>query len=300
MTSGKKLQSISLILALVGGLLILLGAVVVGLWLTQEQTDGSLVSGQPAESIQPWRLKEAQQMQFILLLAQDYALDGDAARAREAVAGWDIEKLSQLLGTIEFQITDTQTLKQIIALRQALGVPSSMFAAPSLLQQDSILWSAGLALLFLLGASAVAFWPNKKAEEASDAVASRADEAQAEGTEEDADQAQEQAAAERVAGAAEEGNAEGAAQQEEQGNQGAGGGGPAPKQEEQGLAQLTAAEPGEVSGLFSSLFADEDEDTEDLSLLARGLENLDIGAVAAKTQEILDQLYELTQRERSR
>ncbi|NLG49857.1 MAG: hypothetical protein GX552_07090 [Chloroflexi bacterium] len=290
MTNSNKLQSVSLILAVVGGLLILLGAIVVGLWMTQEQASGSLVSGQSADSIQPWRLKENQQMQFILLLAQDYALDKDVHRAREAVAGWDLEDLGELFGTIEFQTTDTETLKQIIGLRKALGLPASTFATPSLLKQDSVLWSAGLALLFLVGAGAVAFWPSKKAEAAGEAEAE-----EAEALVEDAEQEQEQGASEQAA--EEQENAEGAEQQEEQENQ-AGGGAQAPGLADPSLSQLAVTEPGDVQDLFHSLFEDEDDDSENLALLARGLEDLDMRWVATKAQEILDQLYHVTRRGR--
>lgn len=297
MTSGKKLRNVSLILGVAGGVLILLGIVVVGLWMTRGQEEGSLTSDQTKNAFQPWRLKESQQMQFILLLAQDYALDGDADGAREAVAGWDIDKLSKVFATVEFQTTDTQTLKQLIALRKALGLPTTTFAAPSLFQRDSMLWIIGLAVVFLLGAGVVALWPAKKPKEDEDAAEAEAAEEQAEGAAEELLDQQTQAALEQAASEAGAEKAEGAAQQEGQEGQGAGGGGagaPAPGQE--GLDQLVPSEPVEAQDIFSSLFDDEDDELEDLALLARGLEDLEITVLVGTIEDTLDRLYGMSRR----
>jgi hypothetical protein len=127
-----------LALGLAFGVGLLLGWLAIGWWLWPVQWENS----------RPWELTPDCQARYVALVAAEHYRSGNAAQARQDLAGWDARRLQQLLSRMERETADPAVRQQLAALRSALGIPP---AEPSLwssvLSRRPILLSTSLAAL---------------------------------------------------------------------------------------------------------------------------------------------------------
>ena len=128
-------------LVFVAGLL--LGWLIIGWWLWPVQWTNTA----------PWHLHREHQKTYIGLVAENFWWTKDIHHAREALAGWDDEAVTELLATMERESSSPETRQQLAALAEALGMPTaeeSLWA--SLLSQKAIFLSVILSALPLAAA----------------------------------------------------------------------------------------------------------------------------------------------------
>jgi hypothetical protein len=125
---------------------LLVGWIVIGWWLWPVQWNNS----------EPWQLLPRHQQTFVRLVAEDYWLTGDISRARDALAGWNKQDLSKLLDRMEQQSSDPEERQHLIALAEALQVPTaSEVLITSLLRQRAILLSFIVSVVPMVAAVAL-------------------------------------------------------------------------------------------------------------------------------------------------
>jgi len=136
-------------LAFVGG--VVLGWLAIGWWLWPVQWANS----------GPWDLAAPYQKRYVALVAADLARTGDALQARRDLAGWQPKDLAGLLATTLKEAPSAEARQELTALRNLLALQE----APepplwlALLRQTSVYWSAGLAIVLLTAALALAIVP---------------------------------------------------------------------------------------------------------------------------------------------
>jgi len=284
--------------AFVVGLIV--GWIVIGWWLWPVKWSNS----------EPWLLRPEHQRTYVELVAENYWHSQDLSRAREAVAGWDEEDLTQLLSTLQTQAATPEARQQIAALAQALALPdpnTSLLA--SLLGQRTLVLSAVLSASPLLAALVLGVFPllkdqtRTKKPKQLDLLGQGVEELEEEldgllrAEEGEGDQEEWQAATE--AGAGGEGS-------ETQGQEA-----PEDELEEGGASEAWEEEANEEDGeaegdtwldeevgeegqaiedIFADIFHEEDESFADLEALCKNLPDVDMEELAQDTQQTLDQL----------
>jgi hypothetical protein len=136
-------------LAFVGG--VMLGWLAIGWWLWPVQWANS----------GPWDLAAPYQERYVALVAAQFYRDGDALQARRDLAGWRPEALAAVLSTMMKEAPTGEARQELAALQNALALQDA--AEPplwlALLRQTSVYWSAGLAIVLLTAALALAVVP---------------------------------------------------------------------------------------------------------------------------------------------
>ncbi|MAU01998.1 MAG: hypothetical protein CL608_33095 [Anaerolineaceae bacterium] len=111
----------------------------------------------------PANLRAADQRQFIILVAGEYAQSRDAAQAQQRLASWDEASLATLLAVMEQEAVNEATVTALVNLRQALAVPQAELTFwDTLLEQKLMVLSAVLGGLILLTAVALTFYPSMR------------------------------------------------------------------------------------------------------------------------------------------
>ena len=140
----RRMRRYLLGVAFLAGLLV--GWIAIGWWLWPVQWNNS----------EPWQLLPRHQQTFVRLVAEDYWLTGDISRARDALAGWNKQDLSKLLDRMEQQTSDPEERQHLIALAEALQVPTaSEVLITSLLRQKAILLSFIVSVVPMVAAVAL-------------------------------------------------------------------------------------------------------------------------------------------------
>ncbi|MFZ5917715.1 MAG: hypothetical protein ACOYZ7_12320 [Chloroflexota bacterium] len=151
--AGDSRHRLLLVVFLAG---LVLGWMVVGRWLFPAQRNAD-----------PWELAPQHQSNLISLVAADYWHNQDAARAAQALAGWEPESLARLIAEMESQTTSVQVHQQLAALEVALGLPEYRASLlETILEEKLILLSAVFSVLPLAGAILLAVYPRLNSKKA--------------------------------------------------------------------------------------------------------------------------------------
>lgn len=122
-------------LAFLAGLI--LGWIVIGRWLWPANRNAD-----------PWDLRRQHRANYVGLVAEDYWYTRDVFRAKESLAGWDEDELTDLMAEMASQASSSEERQRLMALAKALQLPDYQM---SLL--TSFLIHKGILLSFLLSAS---------------------------------------------------------------------------------------------------------------------------------------------------
>ncbi len=137
---------------------LLLGWVILGWWLWPvEWSDAD-----------PWDLRPEHQVKYVSLVAEEYWQTKDVSQATEALAGWDVEALANLLAAMQCQTCGSQESQQLAALAAALRLPasnalpsteiafsSSSSTSPRKVQGQPVIWGAILSVPMPVVATAI-------------------------------------------------------------------------------------------------------------------------------------------------
>ena len=144
------------IIGLVFAVGLLLGWLVIGWWLWPVEWGNT----------DPWDLRLKHQRKFVSLVAEEYWQTKDVSQAAEALAGWDVEALANLLATMQCQTCGSQESQQFAALAAALRLPapnalpstekaSSFLTSPLKVQGQPVIWGAVLSASMPVVATAI-------------------------------------------------------------------------------------------------------------------------------------------------
>lgn len=151
--SGLKHAVVRTALPFIAGLMV--GWLLIGWWLWPVQQTNSA----------PWLMRRDYQERYLRLVAAYYRHTGDLQGTREALKGWDSEKLTTLLRQMASRTEDTDDIAQLAA---ALSLPvETRPLANGLLDQDFFLWTILLSASPLVIALVLAIHPLLKGERAS-------------------------------------------------------------------------------------------------------------------------------------
>ena len=137
---------------------LLLGWVILGWWLWPvEWSDAD-----------PWDLRPKHQVKYVSLVAEEYWQTKDVSQATEALAGWDVEALANLLAAMQCQTCGSQECQKFAALAAALRLPassalpsteiafsSSSSTSPRKVQGQPVIWGAILSVPMPVVATAI-------------------------------------------------------------------------------------------------------------------------------------------------
>jgi hypothetical protein len=71
----------------------------------------------------PWDLREEYQVEYVTLVAREYAQSKDLDSVRRALVGWDRQMLADLVATARNQVSDPAVGQQLMALASVLALP---------------------------------------------------------------------------------------------------------------------------------------------------------------------------------
>ncbi len=116
---------------------LILGWIVIGRWLWPANRNA-----------EPWDLRQQHQANYITLVAEDYWHTKDVMRARDSLAGWDEEELTDLIADMAARTSSLEERQRLVALARALQLP--YYQLPTV---GSFLLDRGILLSFVLSAS---------------------------------------------------------------------------------------------------------------------------------------------------
>jgi hypothetical protein len=287
-------------LAFVVGLIV--GWIVIGWWLWPVKWNNT----------EPWLLRPELQKTYVELVAEDYWHTNDLSRARDALAGWDEEALTQILATLQAEASTPEKRQHLTALAQTLALPDpNTSLLTSLLSQGTLVLSVVLSVSPLVAALALGVFPLVKGqtkkprtlellgrgveelEEELDGMLGEdggqrfREEWQAESEARATGEEQEEGKEHAPEGELEEGGAS-EEWEEEIGKE---------DDEAEGddwLDEEAGEEVGEegetIADIFADVFQEESETFSDLEALCKDLLDVDIDELAQKSEHTLDQL----------
>jgi len=131
----KKSRRLLLGLAFLVGLI--LGWIVIGRWLWPANRNAD-----------PWDLRRQHQANYVSLVAEDYWRSKDALFAKDSLAGWDQEELTDLLAEMASQAPSSEERQRLTTLAKVLQLPDYRVSLVT-----SVLLSKGILLSFVLSVS---------------------------------------------------------------------------------------------------------------------------------------------------
>lgn len=249
---------------------LLLGWVVIGWWLWPVKWTNS----------EPWLLRPEHQRTFVGLVADDYWHTRDVSRARQALAGWDDEALTNLMATMQSQASSPEECQHLAALADALALPNPEESLlTSLLNHKILILSAVLSAAPLVAAIALAVSPlmrrgvKKHKRLLGQGVEDLEEELEQLLAQEKEQQAQEE---EQEAGEEEEEKEWEEGEEEEEGNE--------------WLDEEIGEEDQTIQGILSGIFEEEDETLGYYASICKNLEDIDIDDLVQKSQEVMGQI----------
>ena len=131
----KESRRLLLGLAFLVGLV--LGWIVIGRWLWPANRNAD-----------PWDLRRQHQANYVSLVAEDYWRSKDALFAKDSLAGWDQEELTDLLAEMASQAPSSEERQRLTTLAKVLQLPDYRVSLVT-----SFLLSKGILLSFVLSVS---------------------------------------------------------------------------------------------------------------------------------------------------